>query len=417
MAALKLAARLAALALLASAGPAAAIPVSFTQIADAASLPAWDGSASFGVPAIDGGQVAFFGVHGGSAGFPYLAGVYTGSGGALSTVVDSDTLVPGGSQPFGLVDFWGGPTLSQGNVAFLANEGGAASVFASFGGSLTRIATDDGSGNLNIDYQRSPMIDAQNVAFRAWGGPVSQYALFTSVGGMLGVGADATTDVPGGTQDVAVGMPFGLDGTNVAYTSNLGVYVANAGVARAVAETTTLVPGGVGSFTGFASAGSFDDGNVAFEGSSLLSLSPLEFLDGIYAEIDGALLRIVDTQTPMPGSSETFEGFTSAGRGLSLSGDSVAFLGSGGGGSARGLFVYRDGEIHEVILVGAQLGGATVSGIDFGAEGFSGDQLAFRATFDDGTQGVWVATIPEPGTLLLLGAGLAALAVGRRARG
>ena len=140
-------------------------------------------------------------------------------------------------------------------------------------------------------------------------------------------------------------------------------------------------------------------------------------LDGIYAEIDGALVAIADTQTPMPGSTETFDGFTSLDHGLSISGESVAFHGIGGSAFTSGLYVYRDGEIHEVIEVGDLLDGKVVTWIEFGSEGFAGDQIAFLASFGDGTQGIYVASIPEPGTALMLATGLLALGASRRARG
>ena len=406
---MRLALRLVAPVLVAFATPASALSISFTKIADDSSHPAWTSPVAFSIPAVDDGQVAFLA----EGGAPWLVGIYTGSGGALTTVVDGNTLIPGSSQPFSLIGFWGAPTISQGNVAFLVNETGAASVFASLDGNLTRIAADDGSGNLSIDYMRPPMIDGHNVAFRAWSG--EGWGVFTSVAGVLETSADATTDVPGGAQDIPVGTAFALDGTSVAYESGLGVYVANAGTARVVADTATAVPGDGGSFTGFLSAVSVDDGNIAFEAGSTLSLDPLALLYGIYAEIDGVLVRIVDTETLMPASAETFDGFTSVGAGLSISGESVAFSGTGGTSLTRGLYVYRDGEIHKLIEVGDSLDGKVLGGIDFGSEGFSGDQVAFLASFGDGTSGVYLANIPEPGTALLLATGLAGLAASRRA--
>ena len=404
---------LAALLPLLLAAPASALSVSFTKIADASSHPAWTGPVAFSIPAVDDGEVVFFA----ESGSPFLAGIYTGSGGALTTVVDSNTLIPGSTQPFDLVGFWGAPTISQGNVAFLVNEGGFASVFASLDGNLTRIAADDGSGNLSIDYMRSPMIDGHNVAFRAWNG--EGWGVFTSVAGVLETSADQATANPNGAGKISVDSEFALEGTSVAYLggteSGNGIFVANAGIARVVADDATAVPGGVGAFTGFLPAVSFDDGNIAIEGGSTLSLDPLALLYGIYAEIDGVLVRIADTETLIPGSAETFDGFTSLDHGLSISGESVAFSGGGGASFTRGLYVYRDGEIHKLIETGDNLDGKVVDGIDFGSEGYSGDQIAFLASFDDGTSGVYLASIPEPGTALLLAAGLLALGANRRA--
>jgi len=94
----------------------------------------------------------------------------------------------------------------------------------------------------------------------------------------------------------------------------------------------------------------------------------------------------------------------------------VAFYGGGGASFTSGLYVYRDGEIHKLIEAGDLLDGKVVSGVEFGSEGFSGDQIAFHASFDDGTQGIYRAVIPEPSTALLLAAGLLALGASRHSR-
>ena len=81
----------------------------------------------------------------------------------------------------------------------------------------------------------------------------------------------------------------------------------------------------------------------------------------------------------------------------------------------RGIYAFRDGQLHAVIEYGDLLDGKTVWGFGFGPDGLSGDHLGFTAAFDDGSSAVYLATIPEPGTALLLAARLAAIAVQQRA--
>jgi hypothetical protein len=147
-----------------------------------------------------------------------------------------------------------------------------------------------------------------------------------------------------------------------------------------------------------------------------LSTDPLVQIYGIYAEIGGMLIRIADSETLIPGRAETFAGFTAQHQELSIHGETVAFYASASSGPS-GIYVHRDGQLHKVAEVGDLLDGRTVSGFGFGPRGLSGDALAFNASFEDGTYGVFLATIPEPGTGLLLGVGLLALGVsGRTAR-
>jgi hypothetical protein len=174
----------------------------------------------------------------------------------------------------------------------------------------------------------------------------------------------------------------------------VGVYVANAGVARVVADTTTPVPGGTGTFIDFSGIIASDDGNTVFEAYASNG--------GLYAEIDGVLMLISD---------EIIDG-------ASISGDTVAWYGSsdflGNPDSYSGLYVRYDGQRETVIEISDALDGRVVSYFGFGSEALSGDQLAFTAYFEDGTSGVYLANIPEPSTALLLAAGLAGLAASRR---
>ena len=62
-----------------------------------------------------------------------------------------------------------------------------------------------------------------------------------------------------------------------------------------------------------------------------------------------------------------------------------------------------------------------VAGVAFRSEGLSGDQLTFRADFEDGAQGIYLVSLPEPGAALsgvaaLLTIGLCANRRGARAR-
>jgi hypothetical protein len=396
---MELAWRLAALIALLLAAPASALSVSFTKIADASAPgPGWAPNVYFGAPGVDAGVVAFHAVDLSTGSF----GIYTGSGGALTTVADTTTPIPGGSGAF---SGFTNPSISAGNVAFYGwgppdYLGG---VYASLGGGLSEIVdygdpAPGGGGPLNLDAGM-PSIHGTSVAFGAYTG-ASPYAIYTSVAGVLELTADESTLVPGGAGSLFLRGPVSLDATGAAFDafsgSVAGIYVADAGVVRVVADTATPIPGGTGNFTSFDRGPASDSGNVAFEGLG-------SDTGGIYAEIAGSLVVVTDTE---------FVFYSEGERGLSVSGDAVAYHGSDGFTIA--LYLYRGGQREVVIASGDLLDGRVVSGFRFGQDGLSGDQLAFTAFYEDGTSAVYLANIPEPGTALLLAAGLLALGTARR---
>jgi hypothetical protein len=162
-----------------------------------------------------------------------------------------------------------------------------------------------------------------------------------------------------------------------------------------VADINTPIPGSSETFLTFGYALSFDAGNVVFQG-----FDPSSGMTHIYAEIGGMLVLVSDAP------------FWEFGVVVSISGETIAYRGANG--ADEGIYVYRGGSTERVISTGDTLDGKTVVELRFGPEGMSGDQFAFAADFADGTSGVYIATIPEPGTGLLLAAGLAGLAASRR---
>ena len=60
--------------------------------------------------------------------------------------------------------------------------------------------------------------------------------------------------------------------------------------------------------------------------------------------------------------------------------------------------------------------GRTLSSIIMGTEGLSDNQVAFYATFTNGTKGIFVATVPEPATVELALCGIGLCMLGARLR-
>jgi len=82
-----------------------------------------------------------------------------------------------------------------------------------------------------------------------------------------------------------------------------------------------------------------------------------------------------------------------------------------------GLYAAIDGEIVRLVDLASNLeDGRSIASLELGREGFSGDLIAFTAEFTDGGSGVYVldlAVFPSPGGVLALPAGLL-LAMRRR---
>lgn len=92
---------------------------------------------------------------------------------------------------------------------------------------------------------------------------------------------------------------------------------------------------------------------------------------------------------------------------VSHDGGNTAFTG------AFSLFVDFDGMLLEVVTGSDVLDGRTIEFVSIGREALSGNRVAFRAHFTDFTEGIYIATIPEPSTALLVGFALVGLRLGR----
>jgi hypothetical protein len=107
----------------------------------------------------------------------------------------------------------------------------------------------------------------------------------------------------------------------------------------------------------------------------------------------------------MPGGGT----FTSLGGIMSIDDGNVAFF--GGNLTNGGLYIRYNGELLRIFGSGDLLDGKAVSSLTYGREGLSGNQIAFRAQFTDGSEGIYVATfrsaaaVPEPTMITLLAVG------------
>jgi hypothetical protein len=121
---------------------------------------------------------------------------------------------------------------------------------------------------------------------------------------------------------------------------------------------------------------------------------------------------VVNQNTPIPGGVGTFDIVSDP----SFDSGNIAFLGSDSSGFPFGIYTDIGGELVDVIDINDMLDGKPLDSLGFASDqgGLSGNQIAFLALFEDGSQGVFVATVvPEPTAFIssLAGLGLASVFV------
>jgi hypothetical protein len=333
---------------------------------------------SFGEPAINKkGTVAF-------NSFPN--GVFTGSGGTLTPIAKSS----GPLQAFGKVSINDFDTVSFMGVF----DTGGYGVFSGAGATLTTIA-DESSGMFGFfDVIDTPINNAGSVAFRALDADGLEN-LYVSNGVSF-------TRILGPTSEFIDGPLSINDAGTVTFKTGVDRLVAGSG------GPLSLIADATGPLDGSFLASINDAGTVAFR-------SDLDTGEqGILTSAAGSFTTIAETG----GQFEDFFGCCAPS--INNSG-SVAFL-AGLDFLNWGIFVARpDLSIDKVIATGDSLFGSTVQFLTFGEQGMNdAGQFTFHALLADGTDGVFradpVRSVPEPSTLLLLGAGLAAVALLRRRR-
>jgi hypothetical protein len=401
------------------ASPAASLP----ETAADNSTPIPGGTGGFTslptAPSLSGDTLAFFGA--GTGGQQGIYSTTRGSPQSPTRIIDLNTPIPSGTGNFLSFGTDAGIIIVGGDVLFSARGvGGQQGIYLSSHatpGELLRIADTtmtipDGVG-IFTGFQNALGFSGTDVAF-VGSGSAAQQGLYRvaaisppQVGSPFRL-ADTTTPIPDGNGNFT-GFPAGpaISGSDVAFIGNgsgaqQGLYRVAAisppqvGSRLRIADTTTAIPGGSGNFTSFGS----DQANPvdpAMSGDRLAFVgSGSGGQQGVYsvslaAPQAGSPLRVADTATPIPGGSGNFASFSA----VSESDTDVAFLGHGSG-SQTGIYDMTGGQLRKVIAVGDAIQGKTIAGLNFSRDGLFGDPIAFQATFNDGSQGIYTIDVPPP---------------------
>ncbi len=374
-------------------------------------------------PALDANKIVFFASDTQAVGAIWSANA-DGSGGLLR-LADSETPVPNTSQNF---SFFLYPRLRNDTVVFVgygANSDRNGIYSVPVGGGTLRAVVDqttlrpEGTGaffsyqNLNQIYFGS-LADGQ-IAFTGQGG-IYRFPVAGSAGRVL---AYPGTTIPVlGSRTNDFGVPAASGGFTVFEGSGGGGalqgFFQDDRRFVTLADTSTPAPG---SATTFSVNGGFSNAQVEGETVVFTARSgPSASTYGIYrvATAGGAVVKLVDTNTPAPGGSGNFASFRTApsfsfvAEGPTLSAGEVVFAGTDADGR-EGLYSVPavGGAITKIIAVGDSLGGGLVllaGPSPIQPNSLGQHRLVFRAQFMDTatnltSAGIFVAGVPPPPTI------------------
>ena len=344
-----------------------------------------------------------------------LIGVYranptfpmTQPGFALSRIADTTTAVPDSAATF--TDFTR-PTFfnsfTTGGIVFTGASPAGEGVYRSgFGGPLTRIPP----ANPNANAFSAPSGMFSTIAFTESAGALMRISVSdgtTTTGKDLGLfGPPSASHFlfpdPAGTQVIAyaarddVGSPY----------SAIKTYFTPEGVPFVLASVGSPVPGGTGNFSGFGDP-------AAGHQSVFFRATGSGAQEGIYEIGVSGLPRFnrVDRNSQVPGRpGVTFTGFSDP----AAYGNAFAFLAALSDGDTA---LYSN-DLTELISTGDVIGGKTISALDISREAIGGALNAdyvFKAEFTDGSEGIYMLKLPEPGTMTLALGAITLLAHRRR---
>jgi T5SS/PEP-CTERM-associated repeat protein len=313
------------------------------------------------------------------------------------------TSIPDGTGSF--TSLPGAPGYSSsGQVAFYGTgSGGQQGIYSGIPGNPVRIADlntaiPSGTGDFTSFIPQEPVrpsIDGSNVAFFG-AGSGGQQGIYAGIPGNPVRIADTATAIPGGMGNFTSFIPQGscnpaISGNNVAFFGagsggQQGIYSGVPGNPVRVADTGTAIPGGTGNFTAFPSSPSISGNNVAFLGSGSGGQQ------GIYAGIPGNPIRVADLNTAIPGGTGNFTSFIPGNPvAPAIDGNNVAFFGAGSGGQ-QGIYAGIPGNPVRIADTATAIPGGTGNFTGFGDVSLSATDVAFFAMGASGQQGIYDMT-------------------------
>ncbi|WP_425398355.1 hypothetical protein [Aeoliella sp.] len=343
------------------------------------------------LPSLRAGNVVFQGEGVGNV------GIYAYRAGELEVLANQDTSVPNDSGTFS--DF-GSPSLdTEFNVAFRGvSSTGVLGVYTVVDGVVESIADTNTNipgviPQVTFSDVSDPWIENGNVVFRGVGAGVS--GVYTTLGGSLRRVASTTTSIPDGTGDftafgryiqTSLSQTPAIGGNTIAFYGEgsggqQGIYAEINGSLVRIADTNTEIPDSGGArFPGFdvggrLAASTYDDGVVFVAG---LDSDPFPNRLGIYKWWNGQLMTIADQSTVVTETSGTLQSFGEA-QGTSFYQDEYSFLGQDSSGTdSQGIFTIIEGQLIRVLANSDTLEGKSVAAMGSYGQGIEDGSVVFN---------------------------------------
>jgi hypothetical protein len=370
-----------------------------TVATTATPVPGGDGGnfRGFDSPWIDGQSVVFASPPDQSAS---LKGIYKSIEGVLSAVVDTNTTMPGTPLKFRYLLY---PTISDDVISFVGYDStlNQQGVYRSEGGGLQVVATlstlAPGGTQAFTDFYGPPIRDGNSTVFRA--DVATTTGLFRETHGVIEAVFAPLSQVPIANQPgellVAVAhtstSEYSADSGNVAFLgastrANDALFLHSNGIVNVIADTQTVIPDGVGNFTGLSRVTSLDGDHVAFVG----------FGDngqiGLYTTLGGSLTKVIDTTDVIDGRGPiSGVGITQQALSDNTIGFTVHFADGTRGGYLASL---NDSTLSSVEIGGT--GGVTQASLLGGTEGGQAGGLDVDFTTAVETAGTFQASYTTP---------------------
>lgn len=343
-------------------------------------------------------------------------GVFRSRRGVIEPCADTTTPIPRGRGAF--TGFSGALAADGGRLAFHGTgKDGQQGVYALVGGELRRIAdtsTAAPGGKRRFTALSSPAFAGRDAVFigrPAGAGAPGLYRADAATGAITAV-ADETVAVPGGEARFRGVERVSGGGGVLVFTARdtaggMAVYTLAGGALTRVVGTETRLPGAADErFAGFGELAADRSGetrNVVFAAPP-----PKDGQGGLNAHIDGAVRPVAEVRPGVVRGGRVLTRFESP----TLYRDRMFCIAHSASGEHE-IVAWRDGKwfsatYHEMTLGGRRPKRLRMSGDAVGAAG-----LAFHVTFEDGTQGIYLAHLREDAGRVVLSDALHGASLGR----